>query len=259
LFQKNMRSLKSATEYCVSRQYLSKIKVIIIDNSPGDAFTKDLVFILSKEFGFTGPIFWHLISSKENLGYGRGHNLVLTDLTSTYHLVLNPDVIFYEDTLCQAIAYLKMNQEVGLLSPQASHDSQKQYLCKNYPTLLILFLRGFASKHIQKYFKKRLADYEMRGVTESIPVKNIQIASGCFMFFKTQYFLQIKGFDPKFFLYFEDFDLSFRISKITTIAYVPSVRIQHLGGNTAEKGVTHIMHFLKSAIYFFKKHGLKLW
>ena len=41
------------------------------------------------------------------------------------------------------------------------------------------------------------------------------------------------GFDPGYFLYFEDFDWSVRLNRVTRSVYVPTVRVVHHGGGAA--------------------------
>jgi hypothetical protein len=69
----------------------------------------------------------------------------------------------------------------------------------------------------------------------------------------------VGGFSARYFLYFEDFDLSLRFHRLADIAYVPSVRITHGGGNAARKGGAHQRLFIRSALTFFRTHGWKLW
>ena len=65
------------------------------------------------------------------------------------------------------------------------------------------------------------------------------------------------GFDPKYFVYFEDFDWSVRLNNITRTAYVPAVQIGHHGGGAAQKGFKHIYYFTKSGLRFYRRHGWK--
>jgi len=65
------------------------------------------------------------------------------------------------------------------------------------------------------------------------------------------------GFDPRYFLYFEDFDWSVRLNRVTKTAYVPAVQIGHHGGGAAKKGFKHIYYFVKSALRFYRRHGWK--
>jgi GT2 family glycosyltransferase len=94
------------------------------------------------------------------------------------------------------------------------------------------------------------------GLQESANIKDIEIASGCFMFFRKQALVFVKGFDQKYFLYFEDFDLCLRLRKQWKIAYLPNVKISHFGGNASRKGWRHTVFFIESALFFFKNHGL---
>lgn len=76
------------------------------------------------------------------------------------------------------------------------------------------------------------------------------IVSGCFMLFRTDALKALGGFDERYFLYFEDFDLSLRAQKLGRVVYYPGVRIQHYGGGAGRKGWRHIKMFLRSALTF---------
>lgn len=201
------------------------------------------------------------IKAPRNVGYGRGHNIAIAKTNAQYHLVLNPDVVISPQALPEALNFLQANPECGLIAPAAyAPDGAKLYLCKSYPTLLDLALRGSDSTALRKLFSSRLARYEMHDIIEGDNIyMNSPIISGCFMLFRTDVLKALDGFDPRFFLYFEDFDISLRAARITRIAYVPSVRIVHYGGHAARKGIRHIMSFIWSATQFFNKHGWKLY
>ena len=88
-------------------------------------------------------------------------------------------------------------------------------------------------------------------------VIGIPALSGAFMLVKRLAIDSTGGFDPKFFLYFEDFDWSVRLNRITKTAYVPSVEIGHHGGHAARKGLRHIGWFVRSGVRFYRRHGWK--
>jgi len=83
------------------------------------------------------------------------------------------------------------------------------------------------------------------------------IVSGCFMMFRTSVLKQLAGFDPRYFLYFEDYDLSLRTHAVARVAYVPNVRVLHHGGGASRKGSSHIRMFISSAFKFFNRFGWK--
>lgn len=75
------------------------------------------------------------------------------------------------------------------------------------------------------------------------------------MLCKREVLSEVGGFDDRYFLYFEDFDLSLRLGKQGRLAYVPAMKIIHAGGNTASKGLRHILLFMRSAMRFFNQWG----
>ena len=197
-----------------------------------------------------------LIQGNGNLGYGGGHNLAINTSRAAYHLILNPDVTMSPDTLWQGVQVLANNAEVVAASPLANTlEGQRQYLCKRYPSVSLLLLRGFFPGLLRKRFQDRQADYEMHELSDQEPTVGVPIISGCFMLCKRSALSEAGGFDARYFLYFEDFDLSLRLGKLGQLAYVPAMKIVHAGGNTSGKGLRHILLFMRSGMRFFRQWG----
>jgi hypothetical protein len=226
---------------------------ILVDNGPYGANRGEMLAGLLGDW----PGGAEVLSGHGNVGYGHGHNLAIVRCHADYHLVLNPDVELAPDALAEALAFMDQYPECGLLAPAVrDDDGALQYLCKRLPTVLDLLLRGFAPVWLRRRFGARLDRYEMRDlINERDLVWDPPIVSGCFMLFRTEVLKRLGGFDPKFFLYFEDFDLALRAGEVARIAYVPSVRIIHHGGGAARKGMRHVRMFVVSAVRFFNKQG----
>ncbi|MGG2043246.1 glycosyltransferase family 2 protein [Burkholderia gladioli] len=206
-------------------------------------------------------IAFSVISGHGNVGYARGHNLPIEQVQSRYHLILNPDIELAPDSLERALDFLDAHPDVGLLTPRIDDEAGRiQHLCRRYPTLLDLFIRGFLPSGFRRYFRRRLARLEMRDlIGESNLVWDPPIVSGCFMLFRAQILRRLKGFDSRYFLYFEDYDLSLRTREIARIAYVPAVHVIHHGGGASRKGFAHIRMFVASAFKFYSRFGWRLW
>ena len=254
-----LRSLGVAAERAREAGALGRVGLWLVDN--GGAVAAGLEDTIAATLGRFAP--WlrvEVLSAHGNVGYGRGHNLAITRAGAGYHLVLNPDVILEPDALLEGIRYLESHSEVGLIAPRVYDTTGgRQYLCKRYPSVMVLALRGFGPASLRRRFGRMLDRYEMRDLPDDAPTSPIPIASGCFMLCRRQPLAAIGGFSPEYFLYFEDFDLSLRFARQAAIAYVPAVRIRHAGGDAAGKGWAHRGMFIRSAFTFFRRHGWRLW
>jgi GT2 family glycosyltransferase len=159
----------------------------------------------------------------------------------------------------QALDFMDEHPDAGLVTPHiADETGRTQYLCRRYPSLFDLCVRGFAPEKVRRLFRKRLAHYEMRDlINETEIVWDPSIISGCFMFCRTKLLRDLGGFDARYFLYFEDYDLSLRAHSLARLAYVPRIRLLHHGGVAARKGWLHIRMFSASAFKFFNRFGWK--
>ncbi|MEZ0329064.1 MAG: glycosyltransferase [Dissulfuribacterales bacterium] len=253
-----LHSCMNALYFAKDHGLITKTTLFFVENSRDEYAQKILAEIQPH---WPGDI--AILSPDKNLGFGAGHNLAIMQLPketghNSFHLILNPDVILQRDTIAEAVHFMLEHSTTACLSPFCTDEhGKKTYLCKRYPCVLTLAARAFFKDTKVQSLQRRMADYEMREITENEVVDSVPIASGCFMFWRTQVLQELKGFDANFFLYFEDFDLCLRLYKDWHISYAPQVRITHLGGNTFQKGIYHTYLFCESAIKFFQKHGWK--
>ena len=254
IFARCVRSLAASLERARALGLLGAAHVFLIDNGGGKPLAEAARVMWPRELAEL-----HVRSGHGNVGYGRGNNLVLADLTSDVHVVMNPDVELEPDAIAALLRTFRARPGVTLLAP-AVHGPQgeRQYLCRRYPSLWVLFLRGFAPAALRTRFAHALERYEMRDVVGDRFVDDVPLASGSFMAMRTAALRAVGGFDRRYFMYFEDYDLSLRFSREGRIAYDPSVRIVHHGGDAAAKGMRHIAWFARSAARFFASHGWRL-
>lgn len=253
LLSRTLASLVRAAAALAQAKPGMATRLYLVDNGGMPDMGGDLAALTAAGIGYS------LISGHGNVGYGRGHNLAIQQASSDYHLVLNPDVDIEPQALVEAVAFFEAHPEAGLLTPAIVDDSgQLQYLCRQYPTLVDLFVRGFLPRSVRRFFAQRLARYEMRAqINERDTLWDPPIVSGCFMLFRTPVLKKLGGFDARYFLYFEDYDLSLRAHKVARVVYAPSVRVLHHGGGAARKGLAHIRMFAASAFKFYNRFGWK--
>ena len=253
--KKLFTSLLDSIEQLRHRFELSEIPIYLIDNSNENSLKINSLNVDDERVIFL-DVELKLLQGQGNVGYGSAHNLAISKLNSHFHLLLNPDVVLEKETLMIGIHFLLENPKVVLASPHAiDGKGDKQYLCKRYPSVFTFLIRGVFPKFLKKIFISHLSNYEMHDLSEREPSVDIPITSGCFMLLRTKSLTEIGGFDERYFLYFEDFDLSLRLGKKGKLAYLPSMRIQHGGGNAGSKGLNHFKMFARSGIRFFNTYG----
>ena len=258
LLERCVAKLATAIAAARAEGVLASVAVALIDNS-GDRDIAQKVIRLGNESFQASDVRLTYLHGHANIGYGAAHNLALHGTGTDWHLVLNPDIELAPDALGAAVRWLDAHPEIGAVVPAVTNpDGQVEYLCKRYPAVLDLALRGFAPEFLRTLFRRRLARYEMRdriGPASTEPVLDIPLMSGACMLVRRRAVDATGGFDPDFFLYFEDYDWSVRLNAVTRSAYLPAMRVVHHGGRAARKGLRHIAWFARSGVRFYNKHG----
>lgn len=257
VLERTLCTLNRAALAALSTEFLSRVELFVVDNSQDAAYAQGvraLLAKLAKTFHFTR---WDYCPVDHNGGFGAGHNKILLLTACEFHLVLNPDVELEQSALTSAIALMRSHPDVVALNPHAVQVSgERQYLCKDYPSVLVLLLRAFAPHWVRRRAARLLAHYELRDrVREAEGPVDVPILSGCFLLLRSRAAHLAGGFDSRYFMYFEDFDLSRRLQRNGRLVYAPEVRITHGGGNAARKGWRHVFWLARSAVRFFNTHG----
>ena len=255
LLNKTLDGLARAITYARERGMPMHTQLLVVDNSTSPSYQQQARALVEPRAGncFDEVEFWH---PGNNIGYGAAHNQALGKASSDFHLILNPDVELAQDALYSGLEFLLRQTDVVIVSPQATNArGQVQYLCKRYPSVLVLSLRAFAPGFVKHRFRHYLHSYEIRDACGNGQAADVPLVSGCCMYARTDALKRARGFSDRFFMYFEDFDLSLRLQPLGRLVYLPSMHIVHHGGYSARKGWRHITMFVESGWKFFRRHG----
>ena len=238
---------------------LSYVEVICVDHSCDADYSarcQKFVELYGADADSDNSLHISLLTPDTNRGYGAGHNLAMTEVESQFHLILNPDVELAPDALKLALEALKNQHDIALLAPQGfSPSGQPDFLAKAYPSVWVLGLRALAPHWVKTRSGGALARYEMRDLPNETALRPITLASGCCMWVRRALFDDVGGFDESFFLYFEDYDLSLKLSAQGAVMEHRDIRIVHHGGGASRKGLRHIRWFVVGAARFFNLWG----
>lgn len=196
----------------------------------------------------------HYTHTPSNPGFGAGHNAAFKRAAGAdFFLVANPDLEFASESIAAGLDFMQAHPALAFIAPAlVEAQGRLRPACYTYPDLLTLALRalGVAADH------PRIAAYECRQWDARMPRFNPPLVSGCCLLFRAASYRQLKGFDARYFLYFEDFDLALRARRLgLAYAYCPSMQVRHAGGGVARKGYVHMLYFIRSAWRFFNTHG----
>lgn len=237
LYKDNLSTLQKTIDSFLKTSI--KKKLFLIDNNPTDALRNNFKD-LEIDYYFVG----------KNIGFGKGHNVVLDKIDSAYHLILNPDVVFSSDVISALIQEIELHKNVSFISPKVMYpNGNDQFICRKHPTISDLINRRLKFSK-DKIYKN---EYQNKDLAQSFYPEFIH---GCFMLFKTEDFKSIKGFDKRYFLYMEDADICRMIATSgKEILYFPAVEIIHQHQKGSSKSIKLFFYHLSSAIKYFLKWG----
>ena len=190
----------------------------------------------------------------KNLGYGRANNIAIRDsiLRHQYHVISNPDIRLQSHALSNLLALLESRPEIGLAMPQIiGPDGARHYLCKRAPSPVDFVPQSLVP---QAWRGRRRAHYEMRDCSYDDQLE-VECLSGCFMFARSSVLQAIGGFDERFFMYMEDFDLSRRARRVARNLYHPNATVIHEHARGHRHSLRLLWAFGVSLVRYFSKWG----
>jgi GT2 family glycosyltransferase len=200
-----------------------------------------------------------IIANKTNTGFAKANNQAIRVAKSEYILLLNPDTIVEEDTFTKVIEFMDSHAEAGGLGVKMV-DGKGKFLPESkrgLPTPSVAFYKIFglstlfpSSKTFGKYHLTYLNNEETHCV---------DVLSGAFMLLRKTALEKTGLLDEDYFMYGEDVDLSYRITKAGyKNYYFPGTRIIHYKGESTKKSsVNYVFTFYNAMAIFAGKHFSK--
>ena len=217
------------------------LSLYVIDNASPDDTAEKL-----SEISDIKPI-----KMNSNVGFGAGHNAVLSENLGKYHAVINPDIELDCDALSHLVDIMEENEDIAMITPKIlGEDGNEQHLPKRNPTFKYLFLGRLA--RFGGVFKKIRKEYT-REDENLEKITDIEFCTGCFFLIRTEILKKIGGFDKRYFMYMEDADLSREVKKYGRVVFEPGVSVTHLWKRESAKSLKFLFLHLSSALKYLKK------
>jgi GT2 family glycosyltransferase len=197
-----------------------------------------------------------LIANKENAGFSRANNQAIRQSNAEYVLLLNPDTVLQDDTLKKCIAFMEEHPDAGGLGVRMI-DGKGKFLPESkrgLPTPEVAFYKmaGLSalfpkSKKFGRYHLKYLPEFENH---------EVEVLSGAFMMMRSSVLEKTGLLDEDFFMYGEDIDLSYRITKagFKNYYFSGSTIIHYKGESTKKRSANYVKVFYNAMVLFARKH-----
>lgn len=195
-----------------------------------------------------------VVLTRENNGFGRGCNIGLAKVTTPYTLFLNPDAQIEPEAVAHMVAFLEAHPAVGIVGPATlCGDAQTaRYQGTGVlPTPWSLVRRAIPLIPFKS---------ELTPILPGAEPFRTEWVCGAIILIRTELARRLKGFDPRFFLYWEEMDLCRRADAIGFETWaIGTAQAQHIGGASSTVDDTQIFgcigkYFYESRRYYMIKH-----
>lgn len=196
-----------------------------------------------------------LLVDPANPGYGTAANRAIARCRAPYVLLLNSDTRLLPGTLAALHAFLQTHPTAGLVGPRLiGEDGLLQASCFPFPSPLVAIVEeGPISRWIGavpwiRSFYLRTWDHRSERVVPWV--------MGAAMAIRREAFEAVGGFDERFFMYFEETDLCYRLRQAGWHVYFsPAATVAHVGGaSTRPYRAAMTAQLYASMIWFYRKH-----
>ncbi|MFB9904764.1 glycosyltransferase family 2 protein [Allokutzneria oryzae] len=236
------------------QSYGDELGVVTVTYSPGDtlgrfldtlvkATSRDVTVVLADN-GSTDGVPEAAAAERENveflptggnLGYGGGANRGVAALPDSvgWIVVANPDLEWGPGSLDELIAAAERWPRGGAFGPLIREPNGEVYPSAR---LLPELGRGIGHALFSKIWAGNPWTRQYRQEDKTVRERTAGWLSGSCLLMRREAFDSVAGFDPRYFMFFEDVDLGDRLTrKGWQNVYVPSAEVVHIGGVSTAK------------------------
>lgn len=220
-----------------------KYQIIVVDNNSSIEDYLNLKSIISDKKEVS------IHRSNINTGFGGGNMYGVQFANAQYLLFLNNDAFLINNCLGLLLDYMESNNEVGVATAQNynEHGEHVASFDHNKGIRKLLFGRSFLEKNFPLRHPKRKTDHQS-------PIE-VNFVNGAFMFFRSDVFATVGGFDTNIFLYFEEMDICKRLLDIGYKSMLlTKAKITHYQGMSTGSSKIISKEAMISYMYVIKKN-----
>lgn len=210
-------------------------EIIIVNNDPSEELTEiEKIFPKIK-----------IVHNRKNSGFGSANNLGFNASCGELIWFLNPDVEVLHFDANKILSVFERNEKLGIIGPRLVDFSKKTQPWSAGSEINLFDLVG-----------NNIGFPRSRKIWENGGPVAAAWVSGAAMLIRRTSFEKAQGFDPNFFVYFEDIDLCRKVRENgEKVMYFPEFSVKHFGGGSSASKESQKTEYYKSQDYYFKKHS----
>jgi len=230
---------------------VSLARVVVVDNASQDGSVE----------GLTVPgVPITVLRNDRNCGFAAACNQGASGSKADYLLFLNPDTRLYRDSLAAPVHYMESDAapSVGICGVQLIDESGAvARSCVRFPTRGRLLAHFFGLQ----YMVPALIERERMTDWDHLSTRPVDQVMGAYFLVRRGLFESLKGFDERFFVFYEEMDFSLRSSQAGfTTSYFAGAQVFHAGqGTTQRVKTTALFYLLRSRVLYGYKHFGRAW
>lgn len=222
-------------------------QIIIVDNASTDGTVETIHHSLPNAT---------VVANQNNVGFAQACNQGADAAIGEFLLFVNPDLEIDSDAVSNLIAVSTSTPRAGLVAGRLRYpDGTFQANCRNFPTVTnLLFSRGSV---MTRLFLNRFSTHRgLYSLPDFDEVTEVPAVAATLALIRRNLFKKLKGFDPSFFLYMEDTDLSIRLHYAGFVnLFVPHAGGVHGFGQGARVGRLKRSFYQHQSVWkYFLKH-----
>ena len=200
-------------------------QIVVVDNSP----TPDLPGKNQTTIPTRG------VSNSSNEGYGQAVNrgVALLESRHSWVIVCNPDVRVQADTVEKLLAHSNDFDKTAVIGPRIINARGETYpSARAIPGIRV----GIGHALFSNLWPTNPWTERYLGIYRGNESRSVGWLSGSFLLIRRDVFDSLGGFDPAYFMFFEDVDLGRRVkSSGHRNIYAPDAAITHLGATSTSR------------------------
>ncbi|WP_176879896.1 glycosyltransferase family 2 protein [Prauserella marina] len=202
-----------------------------------------------------------LLRTGENLGYGAAANRGVAELgdEAGWIVVANPDLEWDPGSIDTLLDAARRWPRGGAFGPLIREPDDSVYPSAR---LLPSMGRGIGHALLGKIWPGNPWTRSYRQERATPSERTAGWLSGSCLLMRREAFDSVSGFDPRYFMYFEDVDLGDRIGRAGWLnVYVPSAAVMHIGGQATSRASAKMLaaHHDSAYRYLSDRHKGLLW